>query len=146
MRRFRRKYASFKIFDARILKEQKQLIVAYGLRNKKELKQIQGFIKSFQRVLRDYELESTIAQSVLEKLFKLGIIEEKSESSIQNMKLTNFLQRRLQTLIARLKNISMNNARQLIVHGHIKVNGTIIRSPSYLIRKTSTILVDNLES
>lgn len=29
----------------------------------------------------------------------------------------------------------MRQARQLIVHGHIEVNGQIIRSPSYLVLK-----------
>lgn len=54
--------------------------------------------------------------------------------------LLNFLERRLDNVIFRLKLASTRaQARQVIVHGHIKVNGKKVTSPSYLIEEGDTV-------
>lgn len=48
--------------------------------------------------------------------------------------LLSFLERRLDNVLYRLKmTISRTQARQIIVHGHVKVNGAKVTSPSYLV-------------
>ncbi len=50
--------------------------------------------------------------------------------------LLNLLERRLDNVIFRLKlATTRSQARQIIVHGHIKVNGRKVTSPSYLIEE-----------
>lgn len=50
--------------------------------------------------------------------------------------LLNLLERRLDNVIFRLKFASTRaQARQVIVHGHIKVNGKKVTSPSYLLEE-----------
>ena len=50
--------------------------------------------------------------------------------------LLNLLERRLDNVVFRLKLASTRaQARQVIVHGHIKVNGRKVTSPSYLIEE-----------
>lgn len=48
--------------------------------------------------------------------------------------LLSFLERRLDNVLYRLKmTISRTQARQIIVHGHVRVNGAKVTSPSYLV-------------
>ena len=78
----------------------------------------------------------------LEKLKRLGVIKQGSKDQIlYGLTVHGFLNRRLCTLVAKIKNISMNYARQLITHGHVKVNGVLKRYPSYLIRLQSEIQI-----
>ena len=54
--------------------------------------------------------------------------------------LVGFLERRLDTLIYRSKlATTVFSARQLINHGHVKVNGNKVNIPSYLIKTEDTI-------
>jgi len=54
--------------------------------------------------------------------------------------LVGFLERRLDTVIYRAKfAITVFSARQLINHGHIKVNGKKVNIPSYLVKAEDTI-------
>ncbi len=54
--------------------------------------------------------------------------------------LVGFLERRLDTLIYRSKlATTVFSARQLINHGHVKVNGSKVNIPSYLIKTEDTI-------
>ena len=54
--------------------------------------------------------------------------------------LVGFLERRLDTVIYRAKfTTTVFSARQLINHGHIKINGKKVNIPSYLVRESDTI-------
>ena len=56
--------------------------------------------------------------------------------------LIGFLERRLDTVIYRAKFAStVFSARQLINHGHIKINGKKVNIPSYLVTEKDTIEV-----
>lgn len=57
--------------------------------------------------------------------------------------LLSFLERRLDNVFYRLKMAtSRSQARQLIVHGHVQVNGKKVSSPSYLVSIGDEILLD----
>ena len=54
--------------------------------------------------------------------------------------LVGFLERRLDTVVYRAKfATTVFSARQLINHGHIKVNGKKVNIPSYLVKAEDTI-------
>ena len=54
--------------------------------------------------------------------------------------LIGFLERRLDTVVYRAKfAITVFSARQIINHGHIKVNGKKVNIPSYLVKENDTI-------
>ena len=58
--------------------------------------------------------------------------------------LVGFLERRLDTVIYRAKfATTVFSARQLINHGHIKVNGKKVNIPSYLVKAEDTIEIKN---
>lgn len=55
-------------------------------------------------------------------------------------KLLNLLERRLDNVVYRLKfAVTRGQARQIIVHGHVAVNGKRVSSPSYLVSVGDTI-------
>jgi small subunit ribosomal protein S4 len=58
--------------------------------------------------------------------------------------LLSLLERRLDNVIYRLKMAtSRTQARQIIVHGHVVVNGKKVSSPSYLVSVNDIITLDN---
>ena len=67
---------------------------------------------------------------------------QKKGDSTEN--LIGFLERRLDTVVYRAKfAITVFSARQLINHGHIKVNDKRVNVPSYLVKTDDTIKVNN---
>ena len=67
---------------------------------------------------------------------------QKKGDSTEN--LIGFLERRLDTVVYRAKfAITVFSARQLINHGHIKVNDKRVNVPSYLVKTDDTIEVNN---
>lgn len=60
--------------------------------------------------------------------------------------LLSLLERRLDNTVYRLKMATTRKqARQIVIHGHVKVNGTKVMSPSYLVEVNDEIsLADNV--
>jgi small subunit ribosomal protein S4 len=73
----------------------------------------------------------------MDKLIRYDLISKDSKiEDILDLKLRDFLERRLQTIVFR-KGLarSINQSRQFIVHGHILVNGKKVTTPSYFVPK-----------
>ena len=77
---------------------------------------------------------------MLERQFKRFFkIAEKSEEATGD-KLLSLLERRLDNVLYRLKlATTRTQARQIIVHGHVLVNGKKVYSPSYLVNMDDVI-------
>ena len=53
------------------------------------------------------------------------------------------LERRLDNVVYRLRfAVSRSQARQIVLHGHVKVNGKRVNIPSYLVRQEDTIEIE----
>ena len=140
MIRFRKKYIKKLNRDISILKIESDLLKQYGLRNKKELYKTKGLVQKYQKLNRSVDHSTLKYKSICEKLIKLGIFSSAfSSQKFHTLSVNNFLERRLQTIVAKMKAISLSNARQLIIHGKVMVNKTIKRFPCYLIRVDSQI-------
>jgi len=71
------------------------------------------------------------------RFFKTAV---KSREGIPGEILLTLLERRLDNTVYRLKmSTTRNQARQIIVHGHVLVNGKKIYSPSYLVNVNDVI-------
>jgi len=130
------------------LEKEAQLVVKYGLRNKRELWRFQNLLRKYRRVARDLlgkltlpgkegEYAKAKAQTVIRKLFKLGVLPENATlDDILNLSVEDFLERRLQTLVYRQGLArTIRQARQLITHGHISVDGHRVTAPSFLVTR-----------
>lgn len=140
MRRLRKKYEKPKrIWDKERIEEEKKIIKEYGLRRKKELWRSEAILRKWRRIARELigKKDEKKEKELIQKLNKLGILNENATlDDVLGLTVKDILERRLQTVILRkgLAN-SVKHARQLIVHGHVKIDGRKILYPSYLVKK-----------
>lgn len=137
------------------IKDEKELVEKYGLKNKREILKAASIIKNYRREIRNILAEIAgrkptehamrKKEDILASFKRLGILKERvveGESEVESSGLEDVLalgiedimERRLQTRVYKrgLAN-SLRHARQLIVHGHIAVDGRRITIPSYTV-------------
>ncbi|RCV64237.1 small subunit ribosomal protein S4 [Methanophagales archaeon] len=137
-------------WEAKRIKDEKELTDTYGLKNKKEIWKAASFIKKCRREIRVIMAEIAGAkptehmirkkEAILGSLKRKGILKQ-GEAAIDldevlSLSVEDVLERRLQTRVYKkeLAN-TIKHARQLIVHGHIAVDGRRVTIPSYIIRE-----------
>jgi len=113
-----------------------ELVQAYGLKNMKELwkaKSEVARIRGLARKLLAKPNEKTEADMV-GRLVGLGLLEKESKlEDVLNLSIENILDRRLQTQIyKRGLTLTIKQARQEIVHGHIAIDGQRMTAPGHL--------------
>jgi small subunit ribosomal protein S4 len=140
-RRFRKKYETpKKLWVTQRIKEEKTLREQYGLKNAKELWRAATIIKKARRnarkLLASFEEKSKKAEDLLNKLKRYGLLPKIATlSDVLNLTTKDLLERRLQTIVYKkgLAN-SIKQARQLIVHGFIAIDGRKKTAPGYLVK------------
>ena len=150
-RKIRKKYKRpRKPWDKDVLVESIKLAGEYGLRNKREVWRAMTLAAKYKKIARkilssgvkrDHQLET----AVLKKLIKLGILEENAKiGNLLDITAEDFLKRRLQTLVFK-KGLarSIYEARQLVVHGHIKIGDRVIKIPSYIVSREEEPLINS---
>ncbi len=124
---------------------EKQIVVKYGLKNKRELWKAQAVLSSYRAQARTLQAKVRYNDPVAEKQFqlllkkldRLSLLSEGATlDDILALTLENILDRRLQTLVYQLNMATtMKQARQLITHGHIKVGDHVVTIPSLAVEK-----------
>jgi len=120
--------------------EELELVGEYGLRNKRELWRLKTQLSHIRRQARKLLAEAPEERrkqerSLINRLAKLGLLSPDSTlDDILSLTVRDLLERRLQTIVWRSGLASTPyQARQMITHRHITVNGRIITSPGYLV-------------
>jgi small subunit ribosomal protein S4 len=141
MKRFRKKYKKpRRPWDKALLEEERKIMVEFGLRRKKELWRAKEELRKYRRMARDLNArrDKEKEKVLIQKLYKLGLLPSASATLDDVLSLTvkDLLNRRLQTIVYKkgLAN-TIKQARQFIVHGHVKINGRRIVYPSYLVSR-----------
>ena len=125
------------------IEEESGLIHQYGLKNKREIWRANTKVREMRRQARKLTANSSDEQSqkeknlLLAKLNRLGMLEQNSGlEDVLTMTPESVLDRRLQTQVY-LQGLSSTrkHARQLIVHGHISIDGAVGRVPGILVTK-----------
>ena len=125
------------------IEEERTLIHQYGLKNKKEIWKANTKIRSMRRQARKLTATSGDEQAqkekglLLSKLNRLGLLEQDSGlEDVLRMTPENILDRRLQTQVY-LQGLASTakQSRQLIIHGHISVDGAVTRVPGMIVTK-----------
>ncbi len=138
-----------KMWDKAEVEERRALTERYGLKNKKEIWRAETILRKKRqnaRKLLALPLEKRVRREkeLLESLGKLGIMPRKPTlDDVLGLNVEALLERRLQTLAWRkgLAN-TVKQARQLIVHGHIAIDGRRVTAPGYIVTKSQEPLVD----
>ena len=125
------------------IEQEKTLIHQYGLKNKREIWKANTKVRSMRRQARKLTANANDEQAqkekslLLTKLNRLGMLEEGSGlEDILRMEPESVLDRRLQTQVY-LQGLAstVKQARQLIIHGHISVEGAVNRVPGMIVTK-----------
>jgi len=137
MRKLRKKFKRPKVsWDSESIKENKNLAAEYGLRRRKEILISHETLRKFRQRARQLiaEKDEENKKVLMDKLAKIGLLvgEGKELDDVLALTVRNVLDRRLQTIIFK-KGVATSplHARQLIVHGHVKINGRKVKFPSY---------------
>ncbi len=149
-RRLKKKYETPNHpWEKKRIEEEKKLVLAYGLKNKRELWRAQTLIRKYRHLARNLvglpvEERAEKENTLLSKMESLGLIKEGgSLDDVLSLKAEDLLERRLQTVVWK-KGLALSpkQARQLIVHRHIKVKGNITTAPGMIISKELEPTVD----
>lgn len=119
----------------------KEICEKYGLKNRQELWRTDAFLRKKKQVARgllamNAEERENHSRKLIESLVRIGLLKKDAGlNEVLALKTEDALERRLQTVVWR-KGLSKTakQARQLVVHGHIKVNGEKITVPGYKVK------------
>jgi small subunit ribosomal protein S4 len=130
------------------LKSELELIGKYGLRNKRELWIARTLLRNIRTqarallALREDERNARL-KVLLNKLHKLGLVTpDATIDDLLGLTIEDLLNRRLQTVVYKLGLAkTIHQARQFIVHRHIKIGGQTVSRPGYLVTKDEETLI-----
>ncbi len=125
-----------------ILDEELKLLGTFGLRNKHELWRHETMLSKFRGIARSLigrspEERMKMENELLTKLKKLAVLQETAVlDDVLDLSIEDILERRLQTLVFR-KSLckTVHQARQLVTHGHITLEGRRVTVPSYIVSR-----------
>jgi len=102
-----------------------------------------SFQKKFRNQLYERKLFSLFYGGLKKKYFKKVIKKQisASKNSIDHLhQILKFFESRLDVVLHRAKfSLSVKGASQLILHGHILVNGSLVQNKSYILKSTDVI-------
>lgn len=122
---------------------EKELLVKFGLKNKRELWKGMEMLKSFRSQARDLQARMRVSDPNAEKQFqalirRLGrynmLGHEATLDDVLSLSIEDILSRRLQTVVFR-KNLArtLKQARQMITHGHVTMDGRRVTVPGMMV-------------
>lgn len=128
------------------IKAENELLMKYGLKNKRELWRAQSFIRTLRAQSR--ELQARVrtgdkqaeveTKELLQRCARLALLptEGATLNDVLALNTEAVLQRRFQTVIYR-KGLAFTpaQARQFIVHGHTSISGRKVTIPGYMVKR-----------
>ena len=122
------------------LESELRFLGEHGLRNKRELWGYYTALSRYRKTARSLlaaptERRLKLEQDLLGGLCRIGVLDKGATiDDVLNLGVEDLLNRRLQTMVHHLGlSTSPWQARQLIVHRHIAVDGKCVTSPSYTV-------------
>ncbi len=128
------------MWDKQRIESEHKLAGAYGLRNLRELWKATSEIRRIRRNAREVlsgSAGSEVGRQIISRLARYNVVEEGAiPDDLLVIKPESLLERRLQTIVYRKGMAkSLKQARQLITHGFIAINGRHVSSPGYLVNR-----------
>jgi small subunit ribosomal protein S4 len=135
------------------IKAENELLMKYGLKNKRELWRAQSFIRTLRAQSRELQARARIGdkqaevetKELLQRCAKLSLLpaEGATLNDVLSLNTEAVLQRRFQTVIYR-KGLAYTpkQARQFIVHGHASISGRKVTIPGYIVKRGEEEKID----
>ncbi|HLD49406.1 MAG TPA: 30S ribosomal protein S4 [archaeon] len=135
-----------KPYDKVRIEKEKNILHEFGLRRKKEIWRAEAILRNYRRRARELQAQKDEKKEkeMFEKLKKMGLVNDDANiEDVLGLTLHDLLSRRLQTIIYK-KGMAFTpkQARQLIAHGHIRLEGRKVNYPSYLVKKGEEDLIE----
>jgi small subunit ribosomal protein S4 len=140
------------------INEEAELLKTYGLKNKREVWKVATTLRKYRREARKllFDIQEVgergehakfETEEFLGRLRRLGLIKSDSSlDSVLTLGIEALMDRRLQTQVQKQGLASSaKHARQLIVHGHIAVEGRRVTVPGYILPSTEQDLIGYYE-
>ncbi len=132
-----------RIWDKTRIERDKVLRQKYGFKNKKELWKVESLLRKARKRARDLVGLKTLnlgqqeEKEFIRKLHSMGLVkEDASVDDVLDLKLEDFMDRRLQTMVLKKTMArTIREARQVITHRHVEVDGKVIDTPSYIVKR-----------
>ena len=121
------------------IKAEGVLVKSYGLKNKTQARELQALLRG-----GDAQAKKE-ADALLNKCGRIGVLplEGATLNDILTLTEKNILGRRLQTLVFEKGLAStIGQARQMIVHGHIFMNGHKVTVPGYIVTRNEETTIE----
>jgi small subunit ribosomal protein S4 len=134
-------------FEKTRIEEETRLVIEYGLRNKREVWKAQAYLRRYRKAARDLlslmsagvdvQTFETKKAVLIDHIQRMGLLGPDADiDDVLSLKVTAQLERRLQTLVYRQGLArSPKQARQLITHGHVAINGKRVSIPGYRVKR-----------
>jgi len=123
-----------------LLNEELYVLGTFGLKNKRELWKAHTELSRIRNQARSLlaltqEVRNKKEPTLMKSLARIGLVTANSTlDDVLNLKVTDVLSRRLQTVIQKKVPIkSPYLARQIVVHGHVMIGERVITVPSYTV-------------
>jgi small subunit ribosomal protein S4 len=124
-----------------LLNEELYVLGTFGLKNKRELWKAHTELSRVRNQARSLlaltqEVREKKEQVLMKSLTRIGLVNTNSTlDDVLNLKVTDLLSRRLQTIVQKKGLIkSPYQARQAVVHGHIMIGERVVTVPSYTVK------------
>ncbi|MGV8151796.1 MAG: 30S ribosomal protein S4 [Candidatus Nanoarchaeia archaeon] len=121
-----------RLYDKARIDEENKLVEKYGLKNKKEIWKADSAISEIRNsakklITKPEEEKSAFINRLQKQGFSVASLPE-----VLGLNKEDWLKRRLQTIVYTKKlSFTPKQARQLIAHRHITINGKVVNIPSY---------------
>ena len=121
-------------FDKERINEEAEIKKEFGLKNKKEIWRAEAKIKLIREKAKNLISASPEEQKILFGGLNAIGLNVKSIGDVLVLDKRDYLKRRLQTILVKKKLAhTPKEARQLIVHKKVLVDGGVVDSPSYIV-------------
>ena len=135
------------------IKAEVVIVKSYGLKNKTEVWKAQSVLRNYRKQARELQAALRVgvaqakkeADALLNKCGRIGLLplEGATLNDILTLTEKNILGRRLQTLVYEKGLAStITQARQMIVHGHIFMNGHKVTVPGYIVTRNEESTIE----
>ena len=134
------------------IKEENELLMKYGLKNKRELWRAKSYVRSLRAQSRELQARlrsgdpqaKTETDQSLARCARLSLLPQEGATlnDVLSLNIEAILSRRFQTVLYR-KGLAYTpkQSRQLIVHGHAAIGPRKITIPSYVVKRGEEELV-----
>lgn len=123
-----------KLYDSVRIGEENKLVEKYALKNKREIWKTEAKVRYFRSRAKNLITASLEEQNrFFTKLVAIGL-NASTISDVLALTKEDLLQRRLTSVLVQRKLArTANEARQMVSHKRVRINGSVVSTPSYLV-------------